>query len=91
MQFDRMVGHTRVVNAGSVGMSFEGVGAYWLLIERQIARRRTEYDVDAAARRIRQTAYPLAEAFAATHVLTTPDVQAMRRAFAAAELTAPMP
>jgi predicted phosphodiesterase len=30
MQFDRMIGKTRVVNAGSVGMPFGDPGAYWL-------------------------------------------------------------
>src|ERR1044072_1692898 len=28
MQFDRTVGRTRIVNAGSVGMPFQGPGAY---------------------------------------------------------------
>src|SRR4029078_1233453 len=32
MQFDRIVGRTRVVNAGSVGMPFGKPGAYWLLL-----------------------------------------------------------
>ena len=32
MQFDRKVGATRVVNAGSVGMPFGEPGAYWLLL-----------------------------------------------------------
>ena len=32
MQFDRMVGKTRVLNAGSVGMPFGEPGAYWLLL-----------------------------------------------------------
>lgn len=32
MQFDRMIGATRVVNAGSVGMPFGEPGAYWLLL-----------------------------------------------------------
>src|SRR5437773_7551086 len=32
MQFDRTVGRTRVVNAGSVGMPFAEPGAYWLLL-----------------------------------------------------------
>src|SRR5208282_3392356 len=32
MQFDRMVGTTRVVNAGSVGMPFGEPGADWLLL-----------------------------------------------------------
>ena len=32
MQFDRMVGRLRVVNAGSVGMPFGTTGADWLLL-----------------------------------------------------------
>jgi len=32
MQFDRTVGHVRVVNAGSVGMPFGEPGAYWALL-----------------------------------------------------------
>jgi len=32
MQFDRMIGKTRVVNAGSVGMPFGEPGADWLLL-----------------------------------------------------------
>ena len=32
MQFDRIVGRTRVVNAGSVGMPFGEPGADWLLL-----------------------------------------------------------
>ena len=32
MQFDRMIGAVRVVNAGSVGMPFGEPGAYWLLL-----------------------------------------------------------
>jgi putative phosphoesterase len=40
MQFDRMVGTTRVVNAGSVGMPFDTPGAYWLLLGSAIELRR---------------------------------------------------
>jgi predicted phosphodiesterase len=32
MQFDRMIGNVRVVNAGSAGMPFGKPGAYWLLL-----------------------------------------------------------
>ncbi len=32
MQFDRMIGTIRVLNAGSVGMPFGEPGAYWLLL-----------------------------------------------------------
>jgi predicted phosphodiesterase len=41
VQFDRMIGNTRVVNAGSVGMPFQEPGAYWLLIDAGIQLRRT--------------------------------------------------
>jgi diadenosine tetraphosphatase ApaH/serine/threonine PP2A family protein phosphatase len=43
MQFDRMVGTTRVVNAGSVGMPFGEPGADWLLLnpDVQLHRPRT--------------------------------------------------
>ena len=72
MQFDRVVGPARIVNAGSVGMPFGEPGAYWLLIDERLELRRTPYDLDAAAERIRATQYPQAEAFAATNVLQPP-------------------
>jgi predicted phosphodiesterase len=65
MQFDRMIGHTRVVNAGSVGMPFGEPGAYWLLLGPDVQLRHTQYDLEKAARRIRATDYPQAQAFAA--------------------------
>jgi len=64
MQFDRRVGATRVVNAGSVGMPFVAPGAFWLRLGPQIELRRTAYDLDAAAERIRTTAYPQARQLA---------------------------
>jgi predicted phosphodiesterase len=58
-QFDRRAGDTRVVNAGSVGMPYEGrPGAYWALLGPDVEFRRTEYDVAAAAEAIRATSYP---------------------------------
>jgi predicted phosphodiesterase len=72
MQFDRMVGATRVVNAGSVGMPFGEPGAYWLLLGPGVEHRRTRYDLEAAATRIRATQYPQAEEFAARNVLQPP-------------------
>lgn len=36
MQFDRMIGNTRVINAGSVGKPFGKPGAYWLLIGKDV-------------------------------------------------------
>lgn len=59
MQFDRMVGEVRVVNAGSVGMPFGEPEACWLVIHDEgIEVRRTSYDLEAAATRIRATGYP---------------------------------
>jgi predicted phosphodiesterase len=71
MQFDRMIGSTRVVNAGSVGMPFGRTGADWLLLGPEVELRHTSYDLEAAAERIRQTDYPHAE-FAATSILQPP-------------------
>ncbi len=72
-QFDRMVGETRVVNAGSVGMPYEDApGAYWALLGSDVELRRTVYDFEAAAARIRATGWPLAEEFAAENVLNVP-------------------
>ena len=72
MQFDRVVGPARIVNAGSVGMPFGEPGAYWLLIDERLELRRTSYDLVAAAERIRATQYPHAETFAATNLLHPP-------------------
>jgi putative phosphoesterase len=86
MQFDRTVGPIRVVNAGSVGMPFGKPGACWLLLGPDIELRRTDYDLDAAAARIRATQYPQAEDFAAHNVLQPPPEEQMLAAFAQAEL-----
>jgi diadenosine tetraphosphatase ApaH/serine/threonine PP2A family protein phosphatase len=56
VQFDRVHNGKRVINAGSVGMHQEGFpGAYWLLIGPKVELRRTSYDIEAAAARIRAT------------------------------------
>src|SRR5260370_40104379 len=82
-QFDRKIGNVRVVNAGSVGMPFGEPGAYWLLLRSQIDFRRTEYDLEKAAARIRHTQYPDAEEFAVNNVLRPPSEEKMLRAFEA--------
>jgi predicted phosphodiesterase len=86
MQLDRTIGQTRVVNAGSVGMPFGPPGAYWLLLDRDVRPRRTQYDLEAAATRIRATSDPQAEAFATGNVLRPPSEDAMLDAFSGAEL-----
>jgi diadenosine tetraphosphatase ApaH/serine/threonine PP2A family protein phosphatase len=86
MQFDRRVGRTRVVNAGSVGAPFGEPGAYWLLLGPDIQLRRTHYDLTQAAERIRGTEYPQAEDFAMRSVLTPPSEEKMLEVFTPFEL-----
>jgi predicted phosphodiesterase len=58
-QFDRTIDGSRVVNAGSVGMPYEGTpGAYWALLGPDVDFRRTKYDLGVAAEAIRATSYP---------------------------------
>ncbi|MFY9825479.1 MAG: metallophosphoesterase family protein [Thermoanaerobaculia bacterium] len=87
MQFDRKVGRTRVVNAGSVGAPFGEPGAYWLLLESDAQLRRTPYDFGEAAERIRGTDYPEAKDFAVQSILAPPSEEAMLKAFAQFELS----
>jgi len=86
MQFDRMIGQIRVVNAGSVGMPFGRPGADWLLLGPDIQLRHTSYDLQQAAARIRKTEYPGAEEFASRYVLEPPSEEEMLRVFANFEL-----
>lgn len=86
MQFDRMIGDIRVVNAGSVGMPFGEPGAYWLLLGHDAELRHTPYDLKKAAARIRETNYPQAQMFAANYVLQPPSEKEMLEAFSRGEL-----
>jgi len=81
MQFDRMVGRTRVVNAGSVGMPFGRSGADWLLLGPDVQLRHTTYDLSKAAERIRGTKYPEAEDFAEHNILQPPSAALMLEMF----------
>jgi predicted phosphodiesterase len=87
MAFDRAVGRTRVVNAGSVGMPFGAPGAYWLLLGPDVRLMRTEYDLAAAAERVRATRYPQATAFADGNILHPPAEFEMLTLFSRFELT----
>ena len=62
-QFDRLVGDRRLVNAGSVGMAYEGEPgiAAWALLGPTVELRRTGYDVEAAAALVRETGFPGAD------------------------------
>ena len=85
MQFDRIVGRTRIINAGSVGMPFQDAGAYWALLGPGVTLRRTAYDLDQAAARVRATAYPQATQCAAG-ILSPPTEHATLEQFKNAEL-----
>jgi len=62
IQFDRGAAGIRTVNAGSVGLPYEGrPGAYWALLGPDVELRRTEYDVDAAVERFRASGQPNVE------------------------------
>ncbi len=62
VQFDRRVGERRLVNAGSVGMPYEGrPGAFWALLGPDVAFRRTDYDFESAAAEIRAVGWPEAD------------------------------
>lgn len=81
MQFDRMVGGIRIVNAGSVGMPFGEPGADWLLLDPDVQLRHTAYDLQKAAERIRGTDYPQAQEFASRNVLEPPSEEQMLEVF----------
>ena len=57
MVFDRWIGATRLVNAGSVGMPFGQAGADWLLLGPDVQPRHTSYDLEEAAARIKASDY----------------------------------
>jgi predicted phosphodiesterase len=58
-QFDRSIDGSRFVNAGSVGMPYEGSrGAYWALLDSDVELRRTEYDLDQALAEMREAEFP---------------------------------
>ena len=65
VQFDRMALGKRLVNAGSVGMPYEGrSGAYWAWLGPDVTLRRTEYDVETAVRAIRASGFPARDEWA---------------------------
>jgi hypothetical protein len=73
MQLERRVGETLFVNAGSVGRPYEGrTGAYWAILDDGVELRRTEYDLEQAARLVRASGHPRAEEIAAENIVVSP-------------------
>lgn len=75
MPFDRNAGRVRVINPGSVGMPYGRPGAYWALLGPDVEFRRTDYDREAAAARIRRSGWPGAEDFAQENALFVPSAE----------------
>ena len=82
MQYDRHVRALRIVNSGSVGMPFGRPGAFWVLLGREVELRRTSYDLEKAASKIRLSGYPGADHFADHNVLQPPSEEIMLKTFA---------
>jgi predicted phosphodiesterase len=82
-QFDRRVGDLRVINAGSVGMPYEGqVAAYWtLVVDGEPEFRRTPIDVDLAVARIRESVWETADEFIAENLLVAVEREDAARYF----------
>ena len=58
-QFDRRIGSLRLVNAGSVGLPYEGeAGAYWALLGPDVTFRHSHYEIAAAAKYLRAGGMP---------------------------------
>jgi predicted phosphodiesterase len=81
-QSDRRLGEVRVVNAGAVGMPYEGCpGAYWALLGPDVELRRTDVDVGAMAAAIRASGYPLADDMIAESFSAPVDPDEVQRFF----------
>src|SRR4029078_11447929 len=65
-------------------MPFGAPGADWLLLGPGIELRHTDYDLEAAAGRIRRTHYPRAEDFASRNLLRPPSEAQILAAYAQA-------
>jgi predicted phosphodiesterase len=57
IQVDRGVSRWRVVNVGSVGIAYGGVGAHWALLGPDVDLRQTDYDREDAVRLIKETGW----------------------------------
>src|SRR6187200_353155 len=68
----RLNGRT-VLNAGSVGMPYQGAAAaFWLLLGPEAQMRRTDYDIDGALDALRATGAPDIDEMMLRESLVTP-------------------
>jgi hypothetical protein len=70
-QFERRAGDVRVVNAGSVGMPYEGeVAAFWTAVEDgEPSFRKTPFNLESAVVDIRSSGWPPGEEFVIENLL----------------------
>ena len=79
MPFVRLVSGRWVVNPGSVGMPYGHAGAAWALLGPTIELRRTAYDAEAAAARLRLADWPEAATWVENYVLRqATDIEALQ-------------
>jgi putative phosphoesterase len=91
-QFDRAAGSHRVVNAGSVGLPYEGKrGAFWTLLGPDVEFRRTEYEVEAAAEAMRAGGYPEPDEDLLPNLLVPPSARTAAELFEQQALSAERP
>jgi putative phosphoesterase len=70
VQFDRHIGDRRLVNAGSVGLPYEGrPGAYWAALGPEVELRRTPYDLERAVQAMRSSGFPDVDEFTRRELL----------------------
>lgn len=93
VQFDRRAAGKRIVNAGSVGMAYEGAPglACWATLGPGVELRRTGFDATAAARAMRATGMPYAEDYVQMAVLEPPTADEATAAFERMARRAPSP
>jgi len=86
MQQDRQIGTVRFVNAGSVGLPYEGeLAAFWALVDDgEIELRKTSLEVDRVADAFRRSDWPRAEELLRENVLAS-----VTREQATAQIEAP--
>jgi diadenosine tetraphosphatase ApaH/serine/threonine PP2A family protein phosphatase len=83
-QFDRSIDGWRVVNAGSVGVPYEGKpGAYWALLGSDVELRRTEYDLERALEELRAGGFPDTDEMVKESLLEPIDPEEVSRFFEA--------
>jgi putative phosphoesterase len=71
VQFDRVVKTKRIINPGSAGLPCKAKGACWAIIGEEVEFIETQYDLDKAAKVIRESGVPYAEEFV-SHIVNPP-------------------